>query len=256
MNKNMILAPFKNIDPSNHFSEYDHCAFSCQINHYTELLQNGYDIACGVTKLVVIPEGFDFVVKIPFKCQAHRDNKCWHRTDTLHSFLRDYGNCIVFDDEEDPEDGYFIVNDPLNGAYDYVTETDYEYDYCGVEEQLYKEAEAEGLAPLFAKTEFVHRINGYDIYIQEKCEETYGDSGRTYSDKDKESGKTVEELEDDHYYSEFALCWLIDVYNTYGEEMLIKLLHFEESWLSDIHYGNYGYRNGKPIILDYSGFNS
>lgn len=256
MNKNMILAPFKDIKSSNYFSEYDHDDFICQMNQYTELLKNGYFTACGLTKLVVVPEGFDFVVKIPFKTQAHKDNRCWHRTNTLYSFLRDWGSWIAFEDEDDPENDYFIVNDPLEGAYDQVNGDYYGNDYCGVEEQLYKEAEAEGLAPLFAKTEFVHRINGYDIYIQEKCEETYGDSGRTYSDEDKESGKTVEELEDDHYYSEFALCWLIDVYNTYGEEMLINLLHFEESWLSDIHYGNYGYRNGKPIIFDYSGFNN
>lgn len=262
--KNMILEPFKYIESSKFFSKDYFCNFLNQINENADLLTNGYDYSYGASKMVIIPEDSDFVVKIPFRGQLLHDRRCYHNTDTFQSFVKRNQSILLLDDEQsdflsndDEYDEYdhFSILSPLSGAYDYVTETDYEYDYCGVEEQLYLKAEEAGLASLFAKTEYINTINGYEIYIQQKCDCDYRGSGRSYSEEDEKSTTVVQSLREDSYSSSFALCWLIDVYNTYGEEMLINLLEFEQEWLRDMHYGNYGYRNGKPIILDYSGFN-
>lgn len=256
--KNMILEPFKYIEPSKFFSEDYFCNFLNQIDENADLLTNGYDYAYGASKMVIIPEDSDFVVKIPFRGQLLSDRRCYHNTGTFQSFIKRNQSVLLLDDEQSneyDEYDYFSILSPLSGAYDYVTGTDYEYDYCGVEEQLYLKAEEVGLAPLFAKTEYINIINGYEIYIQQKCDCDYHSSSRTYSEEDEKSTTVVQSLKEGHYSSSFALCWLIDVYNAYGEEMLINLLEFEQEWLQDMHYGNYGYRNGKPIILDYSGFN-
>ena len=51
----------------------------------------------------------------------------------------------------------------------------------------------------------------------------------------------------------FEFCY--DILVNYGFDFLINLLQtIDYAGISDLHAGNYGYKNYKPMIYDYSGY--
>ena len=110
-------------------------------------------------------------------------------------------------------------------------DTDNGWDYCEAEANKYKRAEEEGLAQCFAKTKKIGDIDGYPIYMQE--------------------------LADIYKSIMFNLEWLSDAFHYYGEKVFHKLLEFIRTvGINDLHDGNIGYIGNRPVLVDYSSFDS
>ena len=55
----------------------------------------------------------------------------------------------------------------------------------------------------------------------------------------------------------FCAEWLCDFEEYYGEQKLYALMRFlQEFHIGDLHYDNFGYINDRPVITDYSDFQS
>ena len=185
-------------------------------------------IECGISKLVIIPENSNFVIKIPFNGMYHC---CWN---------------------EDDEDSY--------------GEEEFEYyynacapdtsDYCWDEVIKIDKAYSMGFGKFFPETAFLKEKDGHRTYIQEKVR-----TARYFNPDDipEDSRKKVESLS--RYYKKCNNTWLAAVIEFYGEDYWIDFCDWDfniandMNILSDMHSDNYGYdMNGRPIILDASGF--
>ena len=180
----------------------------------------------GASKVVFFPLDGDYVVKIPFTGKVYYNVTTWDN-DGEEQFV-DY----------DTND--FSEADCENG-----------WDYCEAEVNRYYVAVEHGFGHFFAKTECIGDINGFPIYVQERCATL--NKAKCCSE---ESLKSAEDLRDSYSNCAINSQWLGSVLEAYGEDETIALLKFldEEGW-SDFHSGNVGYLNGKPVIFDYSDFN-
>ena len=175
----------------------------------------------GATKAVIIPPEENFVIKIPFQGfiseRYNRDRQCWE-----DEFVR----------------------------YDSAYCSGSEWDYCLSEVEIYKRAVEAGVQQIFAKTEFITTVDGHPIYIQEKAE--IFNRGE-HSHPREQLRKTREKTKD--YYCEANEDWLTDVLEYYGEDIFLDFLRFvDDLQLTDLHSGNLGYINNRPVITDYSGY--
>lgn len=131
------------------------------------------------------------------------------------------------------------------------------YDYCTREAKIYQKAVKWGLQELFAPTIKVGYIEKGVPYYQQPRIETFGFTlkGNTevayHPTVKKKLRHIISEME---YYS----CdsdWFAYVLKSYGEVTLIKLIRFlKENKINDLRNENVGFKDGKPIIVDYSGF--
>ena len=187
------------------------------------------DYAHGSSKLVLFLNDANFVVKIPF---------------TGYMIDREYSDyCDNYYDFEGAEEDD-------SGEY---------WDYCWTEAVMYQRAVAAGVEKYLLETKKIGEINGYPIYVQEKCVSFCNSSVKTPANR--EIIKSKNNLEDNNIYAEvlssvFCFYCYLDIIN--GEdtyESFGKFNNFAEEYLSDIHNGNIGFNIcGKPVILDYSGF--
>ena len=153
----------------------DYCFEECFLNQYGNVTMSG-----GATRLTIISDEMDYVVKICFEEVAS-----------------DYVT-----------DEYLIYNDVKNSE------------------------EFQDLLPMLVETSrFLY--DGSWVEIQEKVDadedlvyQTYGD----YLDNSE-----VEEVLED----------------TYGEKIYDM---FEEFGINDLHCGNLGFRDGKPVLFDFAGY--
>ena len=187
------------------------------------------DYAHGSSKLVLFLKDANFVVKIPFT---------GYMIDCEYS---DY--CDNYYDFEGAE----VDN---SGEY---------WDYCWTEVAVYQKALAAGVEKYLLETKKIGEINGYPIYVQEKCVGLFDSSVKVPTNKEKIASRN--NLEDNNIYAEvlssvFCFYCYLDIIN--GEdtyESFGRFNNFAEEYLSDIHNGNIGFNVcGKPVILDYSGF--
>ena len=182
-----------------------------------------FDYDTGATKLVIIPENRDYVIKIPFN--GKYDYNWDSREDGFISF---YGA---------EEDGWGD-------------------DYCAAEQLFYHRAEEAGYAEFFLKTEFEGNMYGYPIYTQKKvedfCNYTPDEIQASYSSGDSRKSLKSNMIASLPYY------WTAACLTAFNED-LEKLNDFisflkETGILSDLHTGNLGFVNNKPVIVDYGGF--
>ena len=55
----------------------------------------------------------------------------------------------------------------------------------------------------------------------------------------------------------FNMEWLSDAFHFYGEKIFHKLLEFIRTvGINDLHDGNIGYIGNRPVLVDYSSFDS
>lgn len=186
--------------------------------------EDNYDFFNGVSKLVIVPDEFSFVVKIPFN--GHYE---W--------------------DEESEEEKFYSFENACDEAPD---------DYCMDEYNKYLSLKKAGFADIAAETTIICNIDGRNFYAQEKVLSYY--EGKTRSHPSKESYEKATSLER-KYQVGFTDDWVAAVIETYGEEFWKKFLDWNESQcsrdsvLTDMHTGNYGYRmDGRPVIFDISGW--
>lgn len=178
-----------------------------------------YDLHNGATKAVIVPRHEDFVIKIPYN--GYYD-----------TYYNDY------DEEED----YFI---PFEGG----DEEQQPWNYCEAELKKYNFAKQFGFEKYLAKVEFLGYINGYPIYVQEKCK--IGVSHH-YSQEERQKTSNLSKK-----FIGINLNWLTDFRIYYGEEELINFISFisKNHW-NDLYGDNVGYLNDKPVLVDFAGYNN
>jgi len=207
------------------FDENDEADFySIVVQPFSEKYKKPFDYATGATKGVLIFEQLGFVIKIPF-CRNSEDCE-------YNSTYGEYECC------------YFTGADTDNG-----------WDYCEAEANKYERAEEEGLAQCFAKTKKIGDIDGYPIYIQELAD-IYKSIDYQSSHTEEDSRQVSSICNSNNFYM-FNIEWLSDAFHYYGEKMFHKLLEFIRTvGINDLHDGNIGYIGNRPVLVDYSSFDS
>ena len=161
-----------------------------------------------------------------------------------------------------PEDKDYVIKIPFNARYeDFLCEYyDYSYNYCEEECNLYEKISFEE-NPLFAQFFLlltkVREFEDWDVYIQPKCQ-IYNnleeeDRSKSYS---KDSMMKVKSKKLRHY-TNLPEDWLAAVTEVLKDVQHVRefILFLEEYDITqDLHSGNIGYYNNKPVILDYAGF--
>lgn len=207
------------------FDENDEADFySIVVQPFSEKYKKPFDYATGATKGVLIFEQLGFVIKIPF-CRNSED--CYY-----NSAYGEYECC------------YFTGADTDNG-----------WDYCEAEANKYERAEEEGLAQCFAKTKKIGDIDGYPIYMQELAD-IYKSIDYQSSHTEEDSRQVSSICNSNNFYM-FNIEWLSDSFHYYGEKVFHKLLEFIRTvGINDLHDGNIGYIGNRPVLVDYSSFDS
>ena len=188
------------------------------ISHLPKDISYKYDN--GVTKVVIIFPGADYVIKIPFTGEWGYD---------------DDDNAIFFEFKSGSE----CVP----------------WDYCQGEVEKYELAENEEIEQFFAKTECIGHLHGHPIYIQERAEILGKIDGHQYPLEKRTPIKTKCR---EQGFRCFDANWAVDLFEyCEGEEGTFNaVMHFATQYLSDLHCDNIGYINGRPVLVDYAGYNS
>ena len=154
---------------------------------------------------------------------------------------------------------------------------DYDFDEAGEEARLYSKAVKCGLGEIFPETFILMtNTNGVCFTIQKRIDFCYDDykyteNKPTNNEKYKlldcllkkvfkeKVGK--EELDNAfdiwNKYSDRSVCtdWVALVVYFFGMQFFFNLMNFcKENAINDLHYGNIGFLNNKPIILDFCGY--
>lgn len=194
----------------------------------------------GATKLVIIPNDADYVIKIPFATQGEReDNGYWDEND----------NYIE-------EEGKYI---PLCGAC-YPLSEERGWDYCRTETEYYALATEEGLNKFFAKTEYIGDYNGYPIYVQEKCT-MYGDSPDLFTPEEREkASRRSSTLRNGERVRSFGDDFMTSLFQFATEEEIDSLFDFIDKYgIWDLHSSwNYGFlnKNNHAVFVDYASYDN
>ena len=182
----------------------------------------------GATKAVLQPKGKDFVLKIPFEGEWQED-WCYNEEN----------------DDYDLIEEYFCEFQGSGGVSN-------DWDYCQREVELYNLAAEAGLGEIFVETFFVDYVNGHPVYAQQRVDKVGGWNGKS----DEERSSTRDKLSKAGQHAPMDLDWVATFLEFYDEELLFRLFKFlDEEWIDDdLHNGNIGYLNGRPVIFDYAGF--
>lgn len=197
----------------------------CSSNYEDNILYYLNEAGCsyqsfyGGTKLVLLFNQTDFVIKIPFEGELDYD----------------------YDDEEEIFRPFYAEG---NG-----------WDYCAMEEDEYQRACEFGIEQCFAKTSYFCTIDGHPIYKQPYVRMySIHQEGSTHSEADSREAERRYK-ESDGVSGGLPSEWMADVVSYFGGETFSKLLKFlSRSDINDLHSGNVGYLNNAPVLVDYSGY--
>lgn len=207
-NINDILPYVKNYNFSDYFTsrEEDFLISSIDCDELS------FDWKDGASKLVIIPENKDYVIKIPFN-----------------------GDCNEYEE-------YY----------------DYSYNYCETEIELYDKIFKEN--PLFIQFFLpltrVEEFRKWDVYIQPKCQ-AYNNTDEHIRSKSysKESFTKAKKVIKKNIL--LPTDWVAAVTEVLQDiNLVIEFINVlcKYDIMDDLHKGNIGYCNGKPVILDYANF--
>lgn len=183
-----------------------------------------FDWFFGVSKGVIVPKDYNWVIKIPFYgCEEEAYNY-------------DYSGKSCYCNAN---------SNPIHN-----------WDYCFTEVNFYKAAKSSGLHQVFCKEKYIGSIDNCPIYIQQKAS-SIGDlrQNKEYTPpKEDSKDKTKSKIKEKNY-GLFDLDWQTDACLYYGEKYFIKLMKFlRESCIKDLHKDNIGYIGKQPVIFDFSDF--
>ena len=190
----------------------------------------------GATKIVFVPNRYNFVIKIPLNCGGE--------------FLYDGDNIA----------GCYV--DRILYPYERA-DTEGNWDYCKVEEKLYRKAKENKVEKFFAGTYFFKNIKVneeiYPIYISEKVKPNNEKLYNTYQSNREECDKIYRHYRVNTKYE----CWgvsdaaLLLLSKKYRESEIWRLLEFVRNFgITDLTNRNCGFASdGRLVILDYSGYN-
>ena len=158
-----------------------------------------------------------------------------------------------------PRNKDYVIKIPFQGAY-YGNEfcnfinagLDYEWDYCNVEVKRYDDIYSTCFKDCFAETIFIGYVNDYPIYLQEKCIPF----NLSYHKTKEKIEKMDSFLHKINCWYDFNTDWCIDLLKYYGPKKFKEFLALIKKlkWDDDLTCDNVGYKNGHPIIIDFSGF--
>ena len=128
------------------------------------------------------------------------------------------------------------------------------HDYATIEYNNYCLAEEAGFAQYFPETVYLGEFGGRAFYVQMECEcdeeQVTSDWYERLRDGHEEDG---EDIDPDRLWDE--------VYDMDDDQKAFlmfqnnQLCHFLwENGIGDLHEGNFGYYNGCPVIIDFSGY--
>lgn len=164
--------------------------------------------------------------------------------------------CLVF------KDANFVSKYSSPYAYSDGNEAEREVDN-------YNRAVELGLEMFFPKTYLYGEIDGINIIYQEKidcnADELWKNSklslaiyNLTHDKIDIKKIASVKkrfDIEDAPYNRDINTTWIAFMCALYTTEIIDKLVNFiQERRINDLHGENIGYKNNKPIILDFSGY--
>lgn len=148
--------------------------------------------------------------------------------------------------------------------------TDDCYNEAVQEANVYKKAVDAGLADFFPKTEIAFEMNGMTFVFQEKVQysvsslpwsvrDKYTKQCKTSMDCEKRIWKKMERefrrAGDKDYSRDLDQLWACMTLSIFGKKLCRQLCAFiVENAINDLHTSNIGFNHGKPIILDFSGY--
>lgn len=239
-----------------------YCTFAtdlCSNNFYEDIVSPLEDAGCfknwtydsGATKGVLIFGDENFVVKIPFCGYIDEDAGHWEDSRGNYRHTAETGASTKIENNE-----WFWNYDWAFFDFEGASAQKTNWDYCAAEAEFYDMARDNQIAFAFAKTEFLGFCGDHPIYIQEKCSMFYEDSSsRDYDKRTEKDYETVTSLEKALDFFEFDADWTLDFLIYWGEECFKQLVKFIKNMeIRDLHNGNIGYRNGAPVVVDYSSF--
>lgn len=200
--------------------------------HFPETFKFTWNM--GASKLVILPFGEDFVIKIPFNGKYYDDGIDYETGEVLS------------------EDGWEYFT-----SYEYDSENmEFDGNYCAREAAISEMAEIEDLDECFAITKCIGKCGGYFIYKQTKATIILDDILEEKSDSlSLEERKSIRNKCDNIGVYGFNVCWLKDFLEFFGEEILKQLYNFIDTYnINDLHTGNVGYIGNRPVLIDYSGY--
>lgn len=168
----------------------------------------------------------------------------------INDFFYDYGATkgVFIPNKTNPFP--YVVKIPFNWSSDY---DDWMlYDYCEIEESFANKAD-EDLRRIFLPTIKVGEYSSIPLYLQRKIDEPYLFALRKKKKKDYRDYL----IEQNAYYLEAPLSDSLagEICMAYGAETLKKVVRFiEDNEINDLHGGNWGFFNNKPVIFDYCGY--
>lgn len=142
----------------------------------------------------------------------------------------------------------------------------YGYHEAMDEVEIYNRAITQDLAKFFPKTDFLIRVNGVDFVVQEKIDKAVSDCSRQDVQKFQRIAKTATDKIVFKIEREFGRAgngyrrsldhnWAKMAIVLYGKHACKALCQFVvDNSINDLHGHNIGYKNGRPIILDFSGY--
>lgn len=212
----LIWKLFENID-----CNYDKEAFTEEECEWLaeEVMTNNssfsWDYEVGATKLVLIAEELDYVIKIPFNG----------------------------------------ANNWAVGFQDFYGLPEGVYDYCQYEQELYDKAFFAGVREMFLPLIFVDRIKTIPVYIQEKVScfyapRTYSKNSEEYLKEKLKRNEGYLSHKIPFNWIAQVMDFLGSVEKFENFMNFIKKEHID----LDLHVNNVGFINGRPIILDYGGY--
>ena len=124
----------------------------------------------------------------------------------------------------------------------------------------YQKALEKGIGFLFPKTEILYEEKEFRVIIQEKVDTTYADMEREALKKLRHQCRTVStsfvyKVQENIYKDRTPDDWIKALVCIYGKKITRKFEEFtHEQKINDLHGNNVGFLNGKPVVLDFSGY--
>lgn len=172
-------------------------------------------INAGATRMVFIPEQYDFVIKVNF----------------------DGTEVYDFDNEHDE-----------------YTFQPYQFDYNEEEMNRIRVATEAGFGSLFLEMEPVANVDGRDFYLQRKATHVGFSSLVTVSADSRKKSESMKNTPEDHCHVLWR-ARVIELYGESFWKNLVKWDEVEVIRLfDDMHGGNYGYCGDRPVFIDVGGF--
>lgn len=190
-------------------------------------LESGFICASGVTKMVLIPRDKEnkFVIKIPFTGEMKM--------------------------QRSPKGGLVETYVPFNWNDSGITW--YPGNYCDIEAERCKHIIREGWGDFIAKTSLIGIIGDLYVYKQELVDTIAEDK---YYEDDLENKLTSARTLASAYEDEIDEYWVMELMDYMGAKKTTQFLDFLAEWgySNDLHGANVGFKNGIPVMFDYSDY--